>query len=336
METVTGKVNALSLVAIGDLRLEKRYVPSPLEDEVLLKVGACGICQSDIPRVYIKGTYKFPTVVGHEFAGTVVGVGDNNDANLIGKRFVVFPLLPCRECDPCKRGSYATCTNYDYYGSRRDGGMQEFLAVKKWNLVPIPDSLDFVVASMCEPTAVAIHAVKKANVKPGQTVGVFGAGTIGTIVATYLKSRGLRVVLLARNDDARCYLKERGYDARSLDDDSKYDVCFELANGMLFQTCLSKANPGGKVLCMGNPVKDVPLTQDQYWSILRKELDVVGTWNSSFNDEENDWVEAVNFLTREDLGFLVTARYPLENGVAAFEHAKDRLGVSFKTVVELS
>ena len=82
--------------------------------EVLLKVHACGICGSDLPRVFTKGTYHFPTIPGHEFAGEIV---EADDPSLVGRRAAVFPLLPCRKCEACQVGEYAQCSDYDYYGS---------------------------------------------------------------------------------------------------------------------------------------------------------------------------------------------------------------------------
>ena len=133
-------MKALNLHAVGDLRYEE--VPDPVREkgEVLMKVRACGICGSDIPRIFKKGTYHFPTIPGHEFAGEIV---DADNKELIGKRAAVFPLIPCRQCAACETGNYAQCSHYDYYGSRRDGGFAEYIAVKEWNLVFFDDSLSF-------------------------------------------------------------------------------------------------------------------------------------------------------------------------------------------------
>ena len=125
-------VKSANLYAINDLRYEDKILDELKEDEVLVQVKSCGICGSDIDRVYRKGTYNFPTIIGHEFSGKVV-FDPKND--LLDKKVVIFPLLPCFKCDSCKKGSYATCENYDYYGSRRNGGMTEYIGVKRWNLL---------------------------------------------------------------------------------------------------------------------------------------------------------------------------------------------------------
>jgi L-iditol 2-dehydrogenase len=79
-------------------------------------VRASGICGSDISRVYKNGTYNFPTILGHEFSGEIIETGADISSSYIGQKCAVFPLLPCRECDMCELGEYASCRNYNYFG----------------------------------------------------------------------------------------------------------------------------------------------------------------------------------------------------------------------------
>ena len=91
-------MKACVLHAIGDLRFEDVDKPVPTGGEVLVAVRACGVCGSDIPRIFSKGTYAFPTIPGHEFAGEVADVGPDGDPGLVGTRVAVFPLIPCKAC----------------------------------------------------------------------------------------------------------------------------------------------------------------------------------------------------------------------------------------------
>ena len=128
-------MKVLNLRAVNDLRLEEKEIPVPGENEVLLEIHACGICSSDEERVLKTGTYHFPTVPGHEFAGKIAKLGKNVDSNLLNKKAAVFPLLPCMKCTSCKEEKYAMCSNYKYFGSRNDGAYGEYLVVPVWNLV---------------------------------------------------------------------------------------------------------------------------------------------------------------------------------------------------------
>ena len=100
----TETMHAAVLHAVGDLRYEEVPMPVPGEGEVLLEIAAAGICGSDLPRVLTKGTYHFPTIPGHEFAGVI---REAKDPALVGRHAAVFPLLPCRKCPACQVGEYA-------------------------------------------------------------------------------------------------------------------------------------------------------------------------------------------------------------------------------------
>ena len=97
------KMKAVRLHAIGDLRCDEMEVPVPKGEELLIKVGACGVCGSDYPRTYEHGTSSgiYPLTIGHEFAGEVVAAGSKENEALIGTKAAIYPLIPCRKCDPC-------------------------------------------------------------------------------------------------------------------------------------------------------------------------------------------------------------------------------------------
>lgn len=169
-----------------------------------------------------------PCIPGHEFAGTVEACGKAVDTAWQGKRAAVFPLLPCMACDSCKRGIYETCANYDYLGSRSDGAFAEFIRVPAANLIAVPEGVSLEEAAMCEPMAVAVHAMRiigitnrnkrnnnSANIleerHPAQehrpapetspSIAVFGAGTIGMLLVMFLLEAGQKNVFVIGNKD---------------------------------------------------------------------------------------------------------------------------------------
>lgn len=331
---------ACNLHAVGDLRYEKVPVPELKQDEVLLKVRAAGICGSDISRVFEKGTYHFPTIPGHEFAGVIEAV-NSGDENLIGKNAAVFPLIPCGTCEACQIGEYAQCHNYDYYGSRRDGAFAEYVAVKKWNLVFVPDSVSLEYAAMAEPCAVAIHALRQAGIGLGDTVAIFGAGAIGLLAAQIARGWGAGQVILADVDSAKLnFAGELGF-TRTVDsktaDAAEFirdctggkgaDVCLEAAGApAAVEGCLRSAKNFGQVVLMGNPAKNMDISQKAYGEILRKQLTLKGTWNSSYNGGCNDWNLAIHCMERGifDLSKLITHRFGFADSAKAFELARTR------------
>ncbi len=314
--TVSQTASAV-LHAVGDLRHETVPCPAPQDDEVLVQIRYCGICGSDLARVFVKGTYRFPTVIGHEFSGVVIR---DDKGELTGKRVAVFPLLPCFSCDNCRKGNYATCRHYDYYGSRRDGGMTEYLNVKRWNILPLPDEVSLEEGAMCEPTSVARHAVRKLGITGGETLFISGAGPIGLIAGQWAKHFGASDVCYIDVDPRKLAFAETlGF--RALREGDTADCFLEgTGYGDALKACLDTVRPGGCGVLMGNPAGDMPMTQDTYWQILRKELTVYGTWNSSFNDAQNDWKESLAAMASGALSLktLVTHRYPLADVGKAF------------------
>ena len=330
-----GMMKAAVLHGIGDLRVENVPIPQLEEDEVLVRIHRCGVCGSDIPRVFVKGTYHFPTIPGHEFSGQVV---EADDPQLVGQRVAVFPLLPCFKCEPCKLEEYAQCQDYDYYGSRRDGAFAEYLAVKKWNLIPIPDSISYDEAAMCEPCAVAMHALNRAGVKEGDSVVVMGAGPIGLMLAQVARMLGAGHVALSDIDEEKkAFARKLGFDILE-EGENCADVVIEGTGASSALTrCLEIANRGGTVLCMGNPSREMVLSQKAYWHILRKELTVKGTWNSRYASFQNDWQDAIRVLSEGKLQAkeLITHRVKLEDAPAMLEKMRDRSEFFVKVMIDL-
>ena len=331
-------MKALNLHGVGDLRYEEVPRPERKPGEVLLKVKAVGICGSDIARVFTKGTYHFPTIIGHEFAGEIV---EAEDSALVGRGASVFPLLPCGHCEACNQEQYARCANYDYYGSRRDGAMAEYLAVKQENLCLLPEGVSYEEAAMSEPAAVALHAFRKSGVGQGDTLLIYGIGAIGLIVAQWAKAAGVKnIILVARTDDKVEFAKKLGFSlainakkedlgklVEKVTEGRGADTCIEGTGASeSWAECICLAKPGGRVVCMGNPLGGMSLSQDAYWKILRKELTLVGTWNSSFGSRENDWREAVQAMQdkRLDLESLITHKFSLDEYKEAFALMHER------------
>nr|WP_288231443.1 alcohol dehydrogenase catalytic domain-containing protein [uncultured Anaerostipes sp.] len=130
-------MKAMRLHEIDRFTLDEVEKPKPSGREILVRVEACGICGSDIPRVYELGTKVYPVTLGHEYSGTVVSVGDEQDTDLIGKTGAIYPVVPCMKCQSCRIGQYAQCSNYKNLGSRTDGGFAQYC------LLPSADHLVF-------------------------------------------------------------------------------------------------------------------------------------------------------------------------------------------------
>lgn len=322
-----------------------------------MAVKAVGICGSDIPRIYRMGAHRHPLIPGHEFSGVVEGLGQDADSAWLGKRVGVFPLIPCGACGPCGMGRYEMCRNYDYLGSRRDGGFAEQVAVPAENLIELPEDVSFEEAAMLEPLSVAAHAMRRVIPEESQekaglsgeenasgqltadatekddAIVIFGLGTIGLLLLALLleESKGGRILVIGNKELQRRKACELGLpegdycDSRSQDvrkwivertQGQGADVVFECVgrNETLTQA-VDCAAPAGRICLVGNPASDMALEKEVYWKILRNQLTVTGTWNSSFtHSQTDDWHYALGLLSRKriDIGRLISHRFSLE------------------------
>lgn len=331
-------MKGLVLHGIGDLRYDEVELPKRLDDEVTVHIKAVGICGSDVPRVFEKGTYHFPTIPGHEFAGVIT---DADDASLIGKKAAIFPLIPCEVCPSCKVGKYELCSHYDYYGSRRDGGFAEYLNVKIKNLVIVPDDMDIRHAAMTEPAAVALHAIRRAGIKGFERAAIWGIGPIGLLVAMWLKRFGIKqLILIARDQKKLDFAKSLGFtDLINSSEIDTVQAINDMTEGEGLHLCIEGTGASeplaqalqavareGKVVTMGNPTGNIALSQADYWCILRKQLQLIGTWNSSHNLMEDDWQDAIYAMHTKalDVEPLISHEFDLSDYEKAFEAIRNK------------
>lgn len=337
-------MKAWVLHQINDLRFEKLEIPVPAAREVLVKVQAAGICGSDIPRIYQTGTYSYPLIPGHEFSGVVEELGEGVDNSWLNRRVGIFPLIPCSSCIPCRNEQYEMCRRYSYLGSRRDGGFAEYAAVPVQNLIGLPDCVSFEEAAMLEPMAVAVHAMRRACPAVSDTAVICGLGTIGLLLLMFLREAGVKNILAAGNKDFQKQMALRqglpadNYcDTRSRDAGSWIMERTEGAGADIFFECVGKNEtyaaavqstaPAGKVLLLGNPHSSMHLEKDVYWKILRNQLTVTGTWNSSFiHHPDDDWHYVLERLTHRRISpaSLITHRFPLERMEQGLEIMRDK------------
>lgn len=185
-----------------DLRFEERPLPVPKENELLIRVGACAICGTDL-RTYRFGAANItkPVVIGHEIAGTVVEAGAALTGWAAGDRVAVAPAVPCCECAYCRRGIHTMCDDLRSIGYQFDGGFAEYMivpwaAVRAGCVNRVPDNLTLEEATLAEPLACAINGQELLGVGLDDVVAILGAGPLGSMHADLAKIRGASKVIL--------------------------------------------------------------------------------------------------------------------------------------------
>lgn len=297
-------LNRLSLIENGVFEVNDYNFEDNFNDnQVLVKTLHVGVCSSDIPRAFDNKAYFYPLVLGHEFAVEVLKDNKNNFKE--GQRCTVFPLLPCFKCNSCKKKKYNMCSNYKYYGSRTHGGMQSQLFVNRWNLIPLPDEVDSVSASLIEPTAVCVHASEKIN--PNQDILIYGGGFLAQIISQLLLKKNCKVTCIDRNDYKKKFFNENVKFLTSESDliESQYDFVIESCGAKeILGKCIKFAKPEATILQLANPFKDSDLKSHDISQFMRKEQKIIGTWNSDYRPDDKskcDWHKTIELLKNQDL-----------------------------------
>ena len=335
-------MKAARLHSIGDLRCDEVEVPIPHGRELLIKIGACGICGSDFPRVFEHGSSndKYPLTIGHEFSGEVVSVGEDADPALIGVRGAIYPLIPCRKCDPCVTGNYAMCEDYDYLGSRCDGGFAEYCLIpSEWHLIR-SERASLVELAMTEPACVAQHAVRKANVEAGHFVVIYGTGPIGIMAARWVKMFGAEPLLVDIVPDKVKFAAEKGFQAinskevdvveeiRKRNGGKLADAAIEgTGSGAAWIDCVKSVRARGVIALLGNPIGETKLPINIHSMMLRKELSIHGVWNQSRAPYPvNEWEYTVHMMDegKLEVADLITDRLALEELPQVMADIKNR------------
>ena len=344
-------MKVVALTEVGHLALQERERPVPLPGEVLLKVMAAGICGSDIPRAYRTGTPAFPRVLGHEFAGRIEAVGPDGDKALIGRKAAVFPIIPCGRCAFCRQHIYPCCLDYSSYGSRRDGGFSDYVAVPVFNLVLFDDAVGYAEAAMLEPATIALHVMRSARLDLNDQVVIFGAGPIGIMVARWARLYGAGDIMLVDTDPGRvAFCRRLGFEhvfqagcadplpwilARSQGLGAHVAVEGSGSAAGLSQALMA-CRVYGKAILLGNPHGDMSVPRAVYDGFMRKEAQMITVYNSVYRRLPHDeWRDAAAAISSGKLavGDLISHRVAISQLAGLFDTIKNRREFTCKAMM---
>lgn len=344
-------MKALSVTDVEKIELVDLDMPELEKGKVLIKVAFTGICGSDLPRYFNGAVHSFPQILGHEFSGTVEEIGEDVKKVNQGDKVAVAPLVPCGDCNNCKQGEPAMCTNYSFVGSRENGAMAEYVAVPEENCVVIPESLSLKEAALLEPLTVAIHGVDRVKIPAGATVMVLGAGTIGLLTILTLKAKGAgEIIAVDLNTNKLKLAQECGATITINPLETKLDeffknhempeIIYETAGSSITQVqAIELVRKRGKVVFIGTSTKDVNLKPETFEKILRGELEVTGAWMSySAPFPGYEWKAGINYMDSKkiDVNPLITGVFSLEDKAIPFEKMIEKNSNQVKLLYKIS
>jgi L-iditol 2-dehydrogenase len=328
------------LIEPGRIAMEERPIPTPGPGDVLVRVSSVGVCGSDA-HYYRHGrignfVVEAPLVLGHEAAGTIVGVGEGVDGSRIGERVSIEPQRPDPDSEETRRGHYNLCPHMRFYGTPPiDGAFCDYVTIGSGYAHRVPDSVSDDAAALCEPLSVGIAAVRKAGLDGGSRVLITGAGPIGIVLTQLARAYGATDIVVSDPDgDRRAQAQHFG--ATQVLDPSAAPVgelgvdAFIDASGAPSAVVdgIRAVRPAGTVVLVGSGAESMELPTQL---IQNRELVLTGVFRYA-----NTWPTAIALVEsgRVDLDAMVTAHFPLEKAAEALD--SDRTPGSVKSVVTVS
>ena len=336
----------------GLVRVEEVPVPEVADQEVLIKVAACGICGTDIKKIFQRYVEP-PQILGHELAGTVVAVGRGVTKWKAGDRVMSFHHTPCGRCFYCEKRSFSQCKQYKTTGltagfTPNGGGFAQYVKAMPWvaerGIVALPDNVSFEEATFIEPINTIVKAVQKARVAAGETVLVFGCGPIGLQLLMVSKLEGARLY----SSDPMAPRREKSVtlgaiesfdptDGRLVDEiRSRTDgrgadaVLVAVAHPSVVTDALAAARPGGRVLLFAanDPVTKIEFPAS---AVGIDEKEVLGSYSAAVDIQDS----AAELVLRKKLPVMdiVTHRFPLDRIQEALELAARPTAESLKILI---
>ena len=334
-------MKALLLSEYKKLNVVDMPAPDIGDEDVLVRVRACGVCGSDI-HGYDGSTGRRipPLVMGHEAAGVVERTGRSVTNFKAGDRVTFDSTVSCGKCEFCRGGQINLCDNRTVLGVscgdyRRHGAFAEYVAVPARILYALPESLPFERAALIEAVSIAVHAVSRHVPKPDDAVLVVGSGMIGVLVIQVLREKGCRNIIAMDVDDDKLALARRMgaarvVNAKDIDVPASVreitggqgaDASFEVVgHGSTVMNAIRSLRKGGTAVLIGNlsPRVEIPLQE-----VVSREISVLGSCASN-----GEIPQCIDLLARGavDVEPLISIKAPLDDGPGLFErlYAGDR------------
>ncbi|MDH4135379.1 MAG: alcohol dehydrogenase catalytic domain-containing protein [Anaerolineae bacterium] len=336
-----------NLVKFGQIIIEDVDVPSPEPGRVRVAVRVCGICGTDVHA--FQGHHPFinaPVVPGHEFSGEIDALGQGVEGLAIGQKVTVEPSLVCGECEACRSGRYNICENLRVLGCQADGAMAEMISVPAEKIVRLPKDMSYEQGALIEPTAVAVHALRRADLSRVERLLVIGSGPMGLQTLQVAHAWGIPIIVATDIVDGKlAKASELGatyainvsqvtladFFVEEFGKPNPMDLVMEcVGTEAALSQAIESVKEGGQIVIVGVPPTDPKIRLS--W-VQDRELELLGTlmYTRSGFEEARDLIATGKVQTEP----LITARYPLERVGEAMNELLTHPENSVKTLITI-
>ena len=317
------------------------------ENEVLLEIKRIGVCGSDIHVFHGEHpATPYPVVQGHEYSGTIVAVGSAVSIARPGMKATARPQLTCGLCGPCKRGQYNACQELKVQGFQAPGVAQDLFIVPEDRLIILDEAMSYEEGAMVEPAAVGAHSTRRASDLTGKNVVVSGAGTIGNLVAQFVKARGAKKVLITDVSDFRLEkAKECGVEyvlnvanesfeqgIKKVFGNEGFQTGFEAAGVQnSLDVLMANVEKGGEIIILGVYAQNPNINM---YYLGEHELNVFG----SMMYRHEDYLEASKLISSGQIKTeaLISKHFPFDHYKSAYKYIDDMGDKTMKVMIDVN
>ncbi|TMC97301.1 MAG: zinc-dependent alcohol dehydrogenase family protein [Chloroflexi bacterium] len=332
-------MRAVIIDAPGIIRVDNVPDPTPRPDEVLVRVGACGICGTDLHIIDGDSPLaRYPIIPGHEFAGEVVAVGSDvaqrygKENITVGSRVAVEPNLYCGYCDSCRTGHENLCLNYAALGVTTNGAVAQYVTVPVAKAYALPDNMSFREGALIEPVSCAVHGMHILNPRSGDTFLIVGAGTMGLLLLQLAVRGGASRVAMVDVNAQRLALAEqlgatRTYSdiKQALKDEPLGFNCVIDATGVapVIENAFMAVKRGGKLLIFGVASNEARISLSPF-RIYNDEITIIGSMAVLFSFQAALDLISSGVINTEA---MLTKALPLQDFLEALDMVRYGKGV---------
>lgn len=328
--------------ANAPLRVQDWPDPTPKADEILVRVAACGLCHTDLHYIDhgVPTAKQPPLILGHEATGVVAQLGAQVTNLKVGDRVLLPAVLPCGSCFACRTGRENICLNMRMFGNDVDGAYAEYVTAPAKDVFILPDEIPLVEGSIiADAVTTPYHAVKnRAEVRPGDSVVVYGCGGVGLNVVQFARLAGGIVIAIDIAEEKLEHALRLGATAvinpkqepagvakavRKLTAGAGADIAIEaIGNPATMKDAFSTLRPGGRLVVVGYSDHEVALNAGR---VMYREMEIRG----SLGCRPVDYPRVIELARtgRIEVASLVTARYPLDEINAGLDMLRAGRGI---------
>ncbi|NLY51509.1 MAG: zinc-dependent alcohol dehydrogenase family protein [Firmicutes bacterium] len=304
---------AARFMEIGDLRLVEENVPKPGPGEILIRVKAAGVCGTDAHIIKGESSSTPPVILGHEYAGEVVEIGEGVTNFRVNDRVCVDPNIFCHSCYYCHNGKVHLCLNLTALGVDIDGGFAEYSVVPAAQAHLLPPGMSFAEGAFVEPVACCLRGLEQAHILPGDEVAILGGGPIGLILLQLARAAGGRVTVSEPVQAKWDLAKELGAERTVLPEElpaDAFDVVIEAAGvRAAIEQSIKIARRGASVVWFGVSPQGMRAEIEPH-EVYRKELRIAGSFINPFTNSRAVKLVGSGAVRVEP---LISHRFPLKD-----------------------